>query len=77
MREFICQSIQNKVISDVWISSSSTGLTVPAVGSNLLDVTPTDTRPRLLPVSTARVKYSRQQNLSNVCHFYTDTCISQ
>ena len=21
--------------------------------------------------------YSGQQNLSNVCHFYTDTCISQ
>jgi hypothetical protein len=59
MREFICQSIQNKVISGVSISSSSTGSTVPAVGSNLLDATPTDTRPRLLPVSTARVKYDQ------------------
>ena len=59
MREFICQSIQNKVISSVSISSSSTGSMVPAVGSNLLDVTPTNTRPRLLPVSTAQVTYDQ------------------
>ena len=59
MREFICQSIQNKVISGVSISLSSMGSTVPVVGSNLLDATPTDTRPHLLLVSTAQVKYDQ------------------